>query len=182
MPEVKAAGLLMIRQLMAEATPGHQETFLASLTKPELAEYQRAVPTLWVDTDLNAGVMLKAARVLSPKDVNLGLRSLGNMIALDNLNGVYKVFLKVLTVPYVISKSGRMWQTYHSKGRVWAEEAPEGKRVTFYVAEYPEMPLAMREALNGFMEGLAHLTLAKDISVVRHDDDPNCWRWVFRWK
>jgi hypothetical protein len=182
MPDVKAASLIVIKQLLAEAGPGLEERFLALLTEEELFDYRRAVPTLWVPIEKAVSIFRKAMSILSPEDVDKGLRSLGHKTALDNLSGIYKALMKVATVPFAVSRSSRMWQTYNNKGRAWAEETPGEKKVTFFVADYPELPEGMRELLCGFIEAVGQMTLAHDIVVKKQDNDPQCWRWIIRWK
>lgn len=182
MPEVKAAGLIIVRKLFAEAGPKAERRFLDSLESTDMAYYRLAVATQWIPVELAARVYRRAAEQLSPGDPAAGLQRIGRRMAEDNLRGVYRVVVKFLTVPYVVGRAGVLWRTYHNRGRARAEQRPQERTVDFFVEEYPDLPEPIRELLIGYLAALAAMTSAGQPRVTRLDDDPGCWRWTIRWQ
>lgn len=181
MAEVKAAGLIIVKKLFSEHGREMENKFLKSLEADELRHYKLAVPTYWLPLETAGRIYLKAVAVLYPQDRKYGLRTIGRRLALDNLQGVYRVLIKFTNVPFLVSRADQLWHTYHKQGHAYAEAVAGQKMVKFCVDGYPELPEHIRELLGGYIEGLAALTAIKVVQVERNDLNPNHWEWFITW-
>ena len=75
-----------------------------------------------------------AARILYADSVE-PLVDLGRDMALSDLTGIYKVLLRVATIPMVIERTARLWTTYHKKGSARIEREGDAKKADLIVVD-----------------------------------------------
>ncbi len=179
MPGYKGSALITLKKIFRKYDAELEKKFISSMTPEELAVYERILPSVWYPIDTATSLYEKAVKVLYPVPKQ-GLVEIGKEIAVDNLNSVYRVLVRVATAPYVIKQAALFWKTYHQKGQAWVENISD-KKLIFNVRDYPELPVLIREMVRGFIIGLLEQTKAFNVQVtqVTTSDDP--WKWEVTW-
>ncbi len=165
-PEYKATSLVFLRRFLHERTPESAKG-LALLTDDERQALAETVATEWVGIHFASRVYVAAAAAISD-DLVGGLREAGRRIAHDTLGGPYALVMRVMSVAFAVRSSARMWSLYHRVGRVVVDDKVtvtdndntrqgKGQVVRFTVHDYPHMPAEMREAMAGWIVGLAEI-------------------------
>ena len=180
MAEVKASGVQTVKKLIAAAPGGSAERFRASL-RPETARILEASgATTWIPFDVELEVFERAADVLFPGDPQ-GLRRLGYTVGRKQFQGLYRIFLTVATVEFVIKRSTQIWNTIYNAGsaRVTDVSAHGG---TFIAEGLPDQLPGQREYICGYLQAVLEMTDVGNVRVRREDSDPQAWKWIFTWK
>lgn len=180
MAEYKGTTIVFLRGFMREQGEDKESALLGQLSKAEREVYELSLPMSWVPATTAAQLLDKAARVAFPSDPER-LERLGAAQAHDHLTGIYKILLRVATIPFVISQSAKLWSTYHNKGRAYVEREGDEPRGVLVVEGYPDLPEPIRTMSVGYVRGVLELTKANDITVRPDFSNPAEWRWVVTW-
>ncbi len=178
MADVKAGTVIFIRNRLRTLGGDAERSFLAKLPPEAVASYKGALPVSWIPIAQAAILYTAAAATLYPGDRE-GLRKLGMEVARANFSSLYRVLLRVLTVPYMLEQAAKLWRTLHTDGTIETEVLGP-KRILVQVSNHPEFVEPVREAAAGQFAGLIELTGARDVRVAR-DDLPTVWRWYITW-
>lgn len=178
--DYKGIGVVFVRSRLREAGDTVERTVVAQLTANERDVYASAMATEWVAIEVASRLFELAAPVLHPGKP-MALRLIGRDLARDNMNGVYRALLRVMSVEFVLSQSARLWGTYHRHGLARLDRVGP-REVDFVVREYPRLPERFRECMCGWVGGTLELVGAKHAVVTKTDDDPNEWHWRIRWQ
>lgn len=181
MIDYKAAGIISMKKALEAGNKEAEIKFLSSLTSEESNIYKTALPVSWVPIEIAAQLFKKGATMLYPHDPK-GLEKLGRAEALDELTGIYKIFLKMTTVPYLMNQAAKLWRNYHKKGQARVEGNPEEKTGYFIVEDFPELPEIIQIVTSGYLIGSLELTGAKNVQVTREASDSQLWRWKIKWE
>ncbi|NTV52605.1 MAG: hypothetical protein HGA76_06295 [Candidatus Firestonebacteria bacterium] len=182
MSECKGSNLVFIRKIVQAAGPEKTEALLTKLSSEEKSAFQSALPSAWVSTVLVSRLFEIAADILFPGD-SQGLRLLGRELARDQFrSGIYRAFLRLSTVAFVISQVATIWQIYHRQGRATCTWEKNEKKCDIVVVDYPEFPAAFQEEVAGFLWGMAELTGVKNIRILRDSANPQAWKWTILWE
>jgi hypothetical protein len=175
MPKTKGTDVMALRKLLQERGPEFEQAFVAALT-PELAElYRTILHFTWTPVEKQTELYAAAAAALYPGHPE-PMRELGRAMALQTFSGIYKIFLRLPTMSFIMSRTAQMWQTYYDAGEASVENFT-GKTGTLLVRKFPELPRKMREVVCGHLQVLIEATGAKHVRVQLLDSDPNAWRW-----
>jgi hypothetical protein len=144
---------------------------LVSLT-PELQLVQKkAMPISWVPMAQVADIIEKSAPLIYPGEKN-GIYKLGMGEAADNLKGVYKIFMRVVSVAFVIEQASKLWATYHNEGQARAATLGGEKQGEFWVENYALLPPSFVEFMCGYIAGAVEMTGAKQVRVAHEAPKP----------
>lgn len=179
MGNYKGTGVVFMRSLFKRHGAASERKFLAQLTPQETDIYKQTLEFHWIPIEVITRYFELAAPLLYPGD-SQGLRRIGREMARDHLQGVYRIVLRVVTVEYIIEKAARLWRTYHQIGTTRMER-PGERMLQFVVMGYPDLPAAFRECTCGYIAGVLELAGAKDIHVLKSNDNPEEWRWKLSW-
>jgi cytochrome b561 len=116
-----------------------------------------------------------------PGEHPLPQRHRGQYSASIAYRGVYRVFLAIPSVGFVLSRTAAMWTTYHSTGAATIEEATDHSAV-LVVRGAEAIQKAMVEVVTGHVLALAELTRAREPLVHGDGKNPAELRWIMRWK
>ena len=105
---------------------------------------------------------------------------MNGIMARDNLRGIYRVLVRVMTVKSLLTRTAKHWRTYHDTGRMWTEEPNRGHAILL-LAEYPELPLSIAWGVAGYTQSAVELAGGRHVQVTGNYDDPNLWRWDVKW-
>lgn len=176
----KGMALVLLRQWIRAAGPDVERRVLEQLTPDEQAVYASLVATAWVPVELATKLYVVASPLLYPKDPR-PLRQVGRDLARENLRGVFRFVVRVISVQTLMDKTASLWRSFHERGV--ARTVRESERtIRFEVTDYPELPERMRETIVGWLGQAIELTGAQNVRVVKSDDDPHVWAWTATWR
>jgi uncharacterized protein (TIGR02265 family) len=175
----KGVGVVWVRQQLRRASPEVQLAVVDALTDAERRTYQECTAGEWVPIELMNRLSSAAAPRLFPGDPD-PLRRLGRELARDNLGGVYSFLVRLLTVPFLVEQTTRLWRTYHQAGDALSHQYGP-REVELVVTGYPELPERFRHQTAGFVEEAVRMTGAHDVRVEKSDADPARWTWQITW-
>ena len=178
--DYKGIGLVFVRTALRNAGPAAEKKVLDELTPEELRIYEDATASQWVPITLATRLFELSAPVLHPGKP-LALRLVGRDLARDNMQGAYRIFLRVLTPKFLLEQTARVWSTYHRHGTSHVVVIGPNE-VDVIVEDYPRLPERFRECMCGWMSEAIGLTGAKLPFVTKHDENPRAWRWRLRWQ
>lgn len=177
----KASGIVFARTLLHAKGGAAEQTLLSQLTSQEVTWYQNALPVTQLPVEVLEKIICLAAPLLYPQpDRNASLRAFGRAGAINNLNGVYKILLRLTTPDFAIKQAARLWSTYFNQGQARAYK-DGNKRIVFEVSGFPELPALLRQMLAGYIQGAAEMTGIRNAQVALHEDNPQQWRWITVW-
>ena len=182
MAHIKTVGLVWIRKVMREKGPEVENVFLARLTPEERTTLEQAFPVSTAPIETVTDILYKAAEMLFPGDP-LAVRKLLRGEARNDLTGIYRVLLHVVSIEYAVKQAALLWKTYNKKGEAHIERPPEGgNRLIEVVTGYPDMYWPFAEVNAGYIEGVMEMTGAKDVAVECDLRDPEAWKWIVTWR
>jgi hypothetical protein len=150
--QYKGTNLLHVRTRLRDAGQAQEELFRSKLNPDDLLIYTQAMAFLWYPMDAVVRIFTEAVNVLYPQDKK-PFHALGYSQAMDNLGGIYRVILRVVTPEFAISQSARLWKTYFDTGETSIAskptEIPGEQDVTFIVKNIRNCPSLFWISLKG---------------------------------
>ena len=179
MAHVKASDLVILRRLLEEHGDAKARV-LSALDGESARLLQTTSATAWVPLATEAAVFQASASALYPGD-DRGLVRLGREVARRQFTGMYKVFLNVATVAFIVKRAGTIFRTFYDAGDSRIEDFHD-EAGTLVVTGLPDLHEAQRAYIEGFLTGLVELAGAKDVAVRRGPDAAGEWRWRVTWR
>jgi hypothetical protein len=181
MAKTKGTGINWLRDLIESRGTQAEQAMSKALSAEDHLAYRSAMPVAWVPEDTATRIYLAAGNILfaGKPDVRI---EVGRGMAKSNLTGIYKLFLPLVTIPFLMKQSSRLWRTYHDTGETSVEEVKGEKRIIFTVSEFPELPADMRQVLRGYILGLAEMVDVRNTSVVLDESNNLAWKWIITWE
>jgi hypothetical protein len=177
--DYKGTGIDYVRRLVAKT--GVDEAALTDRLSPaEAGVYRDALALSWVDCHVAERILRAAAELVYP-DHPRPLFELSRRMAQDNLGGIYKLMLRVASVPTVIERGAKLWSTYHAHGTAEVEKATGRNEGALVVKGYPHFAPGLMESVAGYIYGTLELTGSKGIQVEPQQGAAGTWRWNVRW-
>ena len=178
MRSTKGMNVVSVRRLLQAA--GYEDAVVAQL-KPDDAElYRGTLAVAWVSIDFIARLFAAAAPALFPGEPR-PIRQLGRTIARDNLTGVYRVMLRIVSIPFAIERAGSLWGTYNDTGNASITRFAAADRARMTVADYDAFPDATLEETAGYIEGVALLCGARTVDVQPQRPTANAFAFDVFW-
>ena len=181
MAHVKAATLIYLRTKTRAMGGDAEKQLLAGLTPADVKLYNTALSTSWIPMDLAARLYPVGAAILFPGDPRC-LQRLGAAVAKDNFTTVYKVLLRLATIPFPISQTAKVWRTYHQQGVLRVEHGDGTKEASLHLAEYPDLLPPVADCMTGYIVGLSELSGARNTSADVESLGGGKFRWTVRWE
>ncbi len=178
--DYKGIGVVFVRTRLRSAGVEAERAVLGQLTDTERRVYDSATASEWVSIEVASRLFELAAPLVHPGKP-LPLRLLGRDLARDNMGGVYRALLRVLSVEFVLGQSARLWGTYHRRGLARLDRIGD-REVDFVVSDHPQLPERFRECMCGWIGGTLEMVGANRAVVTKNDDDPHAWHWRIRWQ
>jgi hypothetical protein len=176
---VKATDFDALRKLLKQRGKDAEANFVQALSGEHAQMYKRVMAFDWNPIEEHAAFLTAAAEVLYPKHPQ-PVEQLGHDLAECIYSGIYRIFLRIPTVVYLISRAAAVWRTYYDTGEAKVENVAD-KSADLVIRGFPELPVAMRQATTGHVQVLLQRTGAKEVSVSHQDSDPDAWRWTTHW-
>ena len=182
MGKIKGTRYVTLRKMVRERGPEFEKRFLEKLDPVERQRYLNMLPLSWVPLDEipdGHDVVSAAADLFFPNDPQ-GIQKVAARIAKENLSGIYRIFMQIPKVEFVIKRVVKLWRTYNSQGDPEIENFT-GHSGRLVVRNYPDMPAMQRVYLEGYIGGVMELSRAKNYIVKTIESDPQAWTWEISW-
>lgn len=134
-----------------------------------LSEEDRRTATLdaklinnWVDVDVHSRLLEAIVRENGGRDQVL--TSLGEYLATEQLRGVYRVFLLVVSPDFMLRRSSQIFRTYYDGGTMEAVTLAPG-RVECTFGGFHAKERLLELSIAGWIKGASALTNAQDLRV-----------------
>jgi hypothetical protein len=181
MTEYKGTAITFLRDLLGKQPEGVQRAFESALSSEDIELFRSVLAISNIPIACATRLYLAAAPALYPDDaVEIGLRRIGCALASDNLGGIYRLVLKVLTVRMLIEQCARLWRTYHSTGKASTRRVSD-THYLFLVAGCPDLPGLYRELVCGYIEGAIAKSGGRDPHATKAGK-PSEWSWDVTWR
>ena len=178
MAEVKATAVCYLKSKLRERGGDAEKTLLARLPPATARDYIEALPLSWLPIESAATIDEQGAPLLFPGHP-APIRELGHQTAMAGYRGIYRMLLRVTTIPFVLDHAARLWRNHHTEGQISAV-LTTAREVTVTVINYSTLNEPIRELVAGYFTALCCLTGASKAHVKR-DDDPPVWKWIVTW-
>ena len=179
-PPTKAVGIHGQRGLIDERGAAVDQQLSLALGPADHQVFRHALAVSWVPVETTVRIYEACGRILFPAEKDV-LFEVGLGMAKANMSTIYKAFMRVSTVPYVLSQAARLWGTYHAVGTATASQVEGANEVVFVVRDYPACPPVMRRTLRGYVAGLAEMVGIRSPRVALDESVPAAWKWTITW-
>jgi uncharacterized protein (TIGR02265 family) len=152
------------------------EGLLTALPAADRAPLGSVLASSWYPMDAFLRFMQEARRQLSAREPDV-VRNMGRASADYGVTGVYKVFFKVGSPQFIISRATRVFSSYYDTGRIAVVESRDGRAVVEVSGLEGSAPEFCQRIL-GWMERTIELAGAKGLrsahSLCVHRGDAVC--------
>ncbi len=180
MPIIKATNLVALKELIKKQGPTSEEEFLSKLSSKAVSFYDSVLATNWISSDDEKEIMLEGARHLFPDDIKR-MTQLGRELAKHNMTGIYKIFIKIPTIPFIIKRTAALWNSFFKEGKAEVVDVLENS-LTLQVAELPDIEDYETEMTCGYILELLDMTGAENGFVKYDSKDPKVYKWHVKWR
>jgi len=179
MANVKATDIVIIREMVKTKGEDYINAMASSL-KPEIYKtFQTAYAINWVPLEVEAEILQAAARLFFPKDPR-PLFKLGYTVSGKQFTGIYKFFLRIPSVSFIIKNATATWNTMNDKGTVRVDSITSNGGL-LVLSDLPELSAIQREYICGVLSCIIGLTGVKNVKVDKVESNPNEWKWKISW-
>jgi hypothetical protein len=180
MHRVKASDLVSLRRSLADKQPEVLADVRSRMPEELRQVLDATAASAWLPDPQICAIYEHFGRALFPGVVSPHVQ-LGRHMALMSYRGVYRVFLKIPSTSFVISRAAAVWASYHSTGKASVEDV-QGKAAVLVVHGADPICKVMIDIITGHILALAELTGALTPIVHPNSEDPAALRWTIRWK
>ncbi len=178
----KGNSIFTLRKLFKTKGEPFFQAFLGRLSPEAKKDFLSAISVTWVDIEIYAEIIEKAAPLIYPNDSKC-LEKLGTYLVKEHLPKLYKIFFPVFSLKFVITKSTRIWPHYYDTGASHIEnfavkEGGQGYRLTMVVTGFPELPKVLRKLVSGWIYGMMEICGETNFIIKLDESNPNAWSWT----
>lgn len=94
-----------------------------------------------------------------------GAREMGRFSAMEGLRGVYKVFVRIASVDFVLKKTANIFATYYQPGKMEVAERGD-RRIVLRMTGVVQPHVLLEERICGYLEGALEVCGEKDCKVM----------------
>lgn len=180
MANVKASDIVIIRDMLKEK--GDEKiNALAPVLKPEVFQiFKSTLSVNWVPLEIEAEILQGASKLFFPNEPR-PLFKLGYKVAGKQFTGIYKLFLRIPSVSFVIKNVSATWNTMNDKGSVRVDQLTSNGGF-FVISDLPELTAVQREYICGVISCILELTGVKKVNVDKVENNPQEWKWKISWQ
>jgi len=179
MAKTKGTGAIALRKLLKKRGEDFYQTFLSKLPPAYREIYQRVLAVSWVPLTPESEDIQTAAQLLFPGD-SKQIEKLGILLSEDMFNSVYKLFLKIPSLHFILKRIANVWRTNFDTGDMSLENS-QPKSADLVLKQFPDFSPTMRQLFIGDIIGVGNLTHVKNVKVTLDESDPHAWRWHMEW-
>jgi uncharacterized protein (TIGR02265 family) len=179
MSNVKAIDLLIIKKMLMTRDSDYEKK-LSMVVQPEtLKQFQNVLAFQWFPIEREAEIISAAAQILFPNDERAVFR-LGFEVAKAQFTGIYKIFIKIPSIEFVVKNVSKTWNTMNDQGEARVENLTDHSG-TLVVSGISEMSGCQREYICGLLTCVLELTGVKNIHIIKIETDSQQWKWKLSW-
>jgi hypothetical protein len=179
MANVKATDIVIIREMLKGKE--NELNIMTSSLKPEsLKIFQTTLSLSWIPIEVEAEILQIASRLFSPNDLR-PIFKLGLTVAGKQFTGIYKFFLRIPSISFIIKNASSTYNTLIDSGTVRVDDITP-KSATIVVSDLPELSAVQREYICGVFTCIVGLTGVKNVKVDKAENNPSEWKWKITWE
>jgi hypothetical protein len=129
----------------------------------EIATVYSKLVSSWVDVDVHVRLLAAIVNELSFGEEKILLEA-GEWIATKQLNGVYRVFLAVLSPEFMLKRSSTIFHNFYDEGAMEVKTLGLGK-VDCIFRGFTKQQRPIELSITGWFAGAAKLSRAKNIKL-----------------
>ncbi|MGD0278436.1 MAG: DUF2378 family protein [Smithella sp.] len=180
MANVKATDIVIIREMLKKKGDECINA-MASALQPETFKVLKTVLSInWVPLEVEAEILQAASKLFFPDDPRPLFR-LGHKVSGKQFTGIYKFFLRIPSVSFVIKNISSTWNTMNDTGAVRVDGLTSNSGM-FVVSGLPELTPVQREYICGVISCILELTGVRNVNVEKVEDDRYEWKWKISWE
>jgi hypothetical protein len=124
---------------------------------------------------------IEGAKLAGVPELDFARRA-GRFAAKEGLNGVYRVFVRILDTNTVLSKATGLWSTIWTAGKMSAERTSDHSAIV-RLRGFPRTERVLCERISGWIEHIAEMTGAKPSVEHTHctNDGAGECEWRLSW-
>jgi hypothetical protein len=180
MAKVKGTDVVSLRKVFKKLDSSIEAEFLAQLSLPVETIYTITTVHSWIPGELLCEIYQAAASVLYPNE-DFALRKLGQVICQYSYSSIYKLFLRIPTVPFVLNSAARIWRTYNDEGSLRIERT-SSTGILLSVVQYSSWFMVLQDVAEGHFVVLMQFAGAKNVQLLKQPSSPDCWQWQIIWE
>ncbi|MBN1596360.1 hypothetical protein JW933_10580 [candidate division FCPU426 bacterium] len=175
--ETKGSTIVVLKKLIQKTKPDQEQALVQSLSPPARIIYESAMASGWVPMEKESEIILAGARLFFPQNPEK-LYDMSKLIAKHSFQGLYKAFLRIPSLPFVLKALAVLWRTFYKKGDASHQSLGPGQGV-IRVRNFPELTPEQREEVRGFIAGILELLQVKNPRVEVDVSVPDAWGWRY---
>ena len=175
----KGTAVDWVRGSIDKMGPDGDAAMARALSSEDYETYRSMMAVGWIREDVAGRILRAAGNILFAGATDVTFE-MGRILSKAHITGIYRMLLKVATIPLIIAQASRLWRTLHDRGEPSSLSESNGRCVTFVVRDYPEFPTDMRNLVRGYIVGLGELAGEK-VTTRLDESDPNAWKWISTW-
>jgi hypothetical protein len=175
MANIKGTDVMTIKSILQASGNGLESRFQQSLSQKASQAYQTMLANRWTPVEVQAEMYEAAAKVLHPGRSD-AIETMFYTVARRSYSAVYRVFMKLPSVAFLIGRAASVWGTFYDSGVAGADKVTD-KSFDFTVRDFPNLPSAMRRATVGHIRFLIENAGGRNVAVHMDESNPSCWRW-----
>ncbi len=168
MAELKGTGFASATAALREVAGETAFTRMVATLPPatQALVHKPPLPMTWVEAVRFAELLQAAARELLANDERRA-QAAARVAMGNDLRGVYKIFIRLLSPTYVISRGAKMWDTYaRNNGTMRSEAVGERAAEVHYDGIAPELSFPMYWAWQrGVLQAVGEATGIKNVRI-----------------
>lgn len=179
MNKVKATNSLTLKKILAKQHPDLEKKLHTGLSTEVQSIYDYATVSTWITDAQEKEILERGAGLLFP-DHSQAMVDLGRQLALETMGGLYRVFLRIPSVSFIIKRTANLWRLFNASGNAQAEESGPGV-AAIIITEATHLQKYQCDLVTGYIRAVLELTQAKNVSVIFAGGNPEAWRWDITW-
>jgi hypothetical protein len=182
--KTRGTDIVAIRKILKKQPPKYERDILSQLNSEQREIFDSTDHNTWNLVVVMEGICQVVTRVIYPFEVRPGYQ-LGKDIAEKSMNSIYRMFLKIPTIAYLVRRTAQIWYAFFDKGIAISQIVSRDKnpKSLLEVSGFPEMPEIYREVVAGHICYFVEMTGAKEVSVdLGNDYGPEKWQWLVNYQ
>lgn len=163
--EIKGSAVKSIKDFVEANYPERYNEWKESLPEDSKKIFSRPIyATNWYPLEYGAIIPSELIGTILYNSAEKGAWESGRYSAEIALNGIYKVFVKVLNPKYLIQRASKILPTYYKPSKMEVIDQKENS-VTLHITEFKEPNFIIENRIAGWIERALEITKCKDLKI-----------------
>ncbi len=172
--------MFAIKKIIQEKSNLDWQAFMQARSPQVREMFDDGSMNSWIEFAVETEVFEAAARLLYPEDKQ-ALRRLGAEVAQRHFTGIYKIFLRIPSVGFVVKRASQIYKTLYDAGDAGVEDLKETSCI-LTATGLESLSHVQHEYICGFLTRVVELTGVKNVQVTHDASNPHVWRWMITWE